>query len=757
MIEHGIHWRGMMNMASRGWGAVGAAARTQSVGGGNLSLAALVFLPFLMGVVVYGAGWAGGKERHGRGISGAGRILAVCTVTAELLLVFLLGGIFYRDSRIMLLHLYETAETTLECTIPAVCGFGLHFRMDGLRLVYGVVAALMWFMTTLLSGEYFAHHRHVERFYLFLLWTLGAAMGVFLSADLLTTFVFFEIMSFTSYVWVAQEENAPSLRAAETYLAVAVLGGMVLLMGLFLLYWQLGTLEIAGLTAAAAGCENKGILYVAGACMLVGFGAKAGAFPLHIWLPKAHPAAPAPGSALLSGILTKTGIYGILILSCQLFLHDGRWGMPVLGLGVITMVLGAVLAVFSLDLKRTLACSSMSQIGFILVGIGMQDLLGEENALAVHGTLLHMVNHSLIKLVLFMAAGVIYFNVHELDLNVLRGYGRKKPLLKGIFLTGALAIGGVPLFGGYVSKTLLHESIVEYGGGGVFTAVEWLFLISGGLTVAYMTKLFVAVFVEKNRDARRQASYEEKKPYMNRVTGFALTASAVILLFWGLAPRLTMDPAARLGQGFMGLAEAGEEVAYYSLGNLSGALISIGIGAAVYLVIARGALMRPGAVSEQGKNTVPGTVRRFFRWNMPADYVNPWPAWLDLEELLYRPLLLSLLPLLLSILCRLLDSAVDLLVVALRRTLYRDSPLPQELPEGNAITAALGHVLNGLQWLGNRTWKRKFPTRREYVHLLAMKHAQMKEEGFIIRRSLSFGLLLFCLGLGLTLVYILLL
>ena len=93
----------------------------------------------------------------------------------------------------------------------------------------------------------------------------------------------------------------------------------------------------------------------------------------------------------------------------------------------------------------------------------------------------------------------------------------------------------------------------------------------------------------------------------------------------------------------------------------------------------------------------------------------------------------------------------------LRRTLYRDSPLPRELTEGNAVTAAMGRLLNGVQWLGNRTWKRRRPTRREYVHLLAMKHMRLKEDGFIIRRSLSFGLLLFCLGLGLTLVYILLL
>ncbi len=251
--------------------------------------------------------------------------------------------------------------------------------------------------------------------------------------------------------------------------------------------------------------------------------------------------------------------------------------------------------------------------------------------------------------------------------------------------------------------------------------------------MAYMTKLFVAIFVEKNADAAKQAAYEEKKPYMNWATGIALTISAVVLLLWGLMPRLTMDRVARLGQRFMGLQEAGETVAYYSWKNLSGALISIGIGAVVYLAVVRGLLMKK-----------------------KSEYGNCWPVWLDLEELLYRPFL-RLLSLLCGILCRILDSVVDLLVVALRKTLYRDSQLPYELPEGNLLTKTAGRILNGVQWLGNRTWKRKRPTSREYVHLLAVKHAEIREDGFIIRRSLSFGLLLFCVGLGLTLVYILLL
>ena len=211
--------------------------------------------------------------------------------------------------------------TGLAFTIPEVCGFGLHFTLDGFRALYGSIAAFMWMMSTLFSKEYFAHYRNRNRYYFFLLLTLGATMGVFLSADFYTTFIFFEIMSFTSYVWVAHDEKKESLRAAGTYLAVAVIGGLVMLMGIFLLYSITGTLmfhELTGLWTKAdlfrrEADVNK--LWAAGICMLFGFGAKAGAFPLHIWLPKAHPVAPAPASALLSGILTKAGMFGILILS----------------------------------------------------------------------------------------------------------------------------------------------------------------------------------------------------------------------------------------------------------------------------------------------------------------------------------------------------------------------------------------------------------------------------------------------------------
>ncbi len=553
----------------------------------------------------------------------------------------------------------------LELTIPYVCGMGLRFRLDGFRAVYVTVAGLMWMMTTAFSGEYLESYRNRNRYYLFTLLTCGATAGVLLSDDLFTTFIFFEIMSFTSYVMVVHDEKPGAMRAGETYIAVAVIGGMVMLMGLFMLYDKLGTLSFEGMSIALEGISDKSGLYLPGALVLFGFGAKAGMFPLHIWLPKAHPVAPAPASALLSGILTKAGVFGVLVLTSRVFLHDIVWGKLILGLGVVTMVLGAVLAVFSIDLKRTLACSSMSQIGFILVGVGMQGLLGEENTLAVWGTGLHMVNHSMLKLVLFMCAGAVYMNLHELDLNRIRGWGRNKPLLNVCFLTGALGITGVPLFNGYVSKTLLHESIVEYiehlgntGAAWPYHVVEWLFLISGGLTAAYMTKLYAAIFVEKPSEPFK----EHRSPYMNSLSSAAILIPALLLPVMGILPGPVMGGTAKLMQGFMGAGGQGPDISWFSLTNLKGAAISLGIGAAVYFLFIRTVLMKR---DESGRKY----------------YVNRWPRWLDLENLIYRPLLEKILPFLGALVSRVLDVMTDLIYSGLNRTILRRKPIPPRVDE----------------------------------------------------------------------------
>lgn len=678
------------------------------------------------------------------------------------------------------------------------CGMGLQLTLDGFRVLYGLIAAFMWMMTCIFSKEYLAHYHNRNRYYFFVLLTLGATVGVFLSADLYTTFIFFEIMSFTSYVWVAHDETKEALRAAGTYLAIAVIGGLVMLMGLFLLYDTLGTLRMDELHVAVLLCPASvsGRLWAAGLCLLFGFGAKAGAFPLHIWLPKAHPVAPAPASALLSGILTKAGVFGILVLSCQLFYYDGAWGSLILTLGVITMFLGAVLALYSVNIKRTLACSSLSQIGFIMVGIGMIGLLGEENALAVRGSLLHMVNHSLIKLVLFMAAGVIYMNLHQLDLNEIRGFGRNKPLFHLIFLAGALGIGGVPLFNGYISKTLLHESIVEYKellaegalqplfySTGNMTVIEWIFLISGGLTVAYMTKLYVCVFVEKNADAKKQERYDAlKKTYMNPVSAAALTGSAVVVAALGIVPSLTMDKLADLGQSFLALEEEAAPVAYFSVANLKGAAVSLLIGAAVYVLIVRTYMMRiPAGICEEGNHMEEAADRSTKRGGKcRREYCNRLSEKLDLENIFYRPVLLKILPFIGAVVSRIGDSLLDSIVVLLRKTIYKDSPLPHELTEGTPVTHVSGSIMDHIAYWGRsllavlpKTEMQKERARikrtaaglseedikpaykKWFEHKFAALQAAVSEYNSVITRSMSFGLFLFCIGFLATVIYLL--
>ena len=526
------------------------------------------------------------------------------------------------------------------------CEMGIWLKADGFRWLYSTIAAFMWMMTTLFSMEYFACHGNSGRYCFFSLLTCGATMGVFLSDSLFTLFLFFEIMGLTSFVMVIQEETAAAGRAARTYLAIAVIGGLCALFGIFMIAAGTGNLSMDSLEQFRKATGGTWPLYLAGALLLAGFGAKAGMYPLHVWLPNAHPVAPAPASALLSGILTKTGVFGILMVTVTMFRHDRVWGMVLLAPGAVTMVLGAILAVFSIDLKRTLACSSMSQIGFILTGCSMQCLLGEENGLAVSGTVLHMVNHSMIKLVLFMAAGCIYMNLHKLDLNEIRGYGRNKPFLMLVFAMGAYGICGIPLWNGYVSKTLLHESIVEYmemlgrQGANVlpFQVLEWAFLMAGGLTAAYMIKLFAAIFLEKaplGRDGD-----DRGKKYAGTAACFALGGSALFLPLMGMAPRRIMDWMADISRSFFRGAHVLHQVEYFSEANLRGACISISMGILVYVLLIRRYLMETG---EDGTRI----------------YVDRWPAWLNLEDRVYRPLVLTVLPFLGAMLARCVNGVCE--------------------------------------------------------------------------------------------------
>ena len=554
-----------------------------------------------------------------------------------------------------------------------ICGLGLLFAGGGLQVILAVLTGAIWFITTIYSKEYFQQDRNRNRYYLFMLLTEGATMGIFLSADFFTTFIFFEIMSFTSFVMVMHDETKEAMRAAHTYLAVAVLGGLVTLMGLFMLYQKTGTLQMDLLQQFMAQQTDKSVFYGIGVLVFFGFAAKAGLFPLHIWLPNAYTLAPAPASALLSCLLTKTGVFGIMMITAKIFFHDAPWGNFMMILGMITMLMGAILALFSINLKRTLACSSMSQIGFMMVGIAMQGILGEHNALAASGTLLHFINHSMLKLVLFLSAGVVFMNLHELDLNKIKGFGRDKLLLKVVFLMALLGIGGIPFWNGYVSKTLLHESIVEYihileeAGQSVFymKTVEYLFLFAGGLTLAYMTKIFVAVFVEKNS---HPLPVQKQGTYLNPVNKVILALCALALPVCGMLPHLTQDRISAVGVTFLGAHAPDHAVEYFAWVNLKGAVISLIVGAAVYFLFVRTVLMRE---NEQGETV----------------YLDRWPAWLNLEDKVYRPLLLGVLPFIGGFFARLAGTLTDGFISLLRMAIFNSDNARVIPPEDKYFSA----------------------------------------------------------------------
>ena len=364
------------------------------------------------------------------------------------------------------------------------------------------------------------------------------------------------------------------------------------------------------------------------------------------------------------------------------------------------MVLGAVLAVFSTNLKYILACSSLSQIGFITVGASMLCLLGEHNALAANGTVLYMMNHSLVKLALFLFAGVVYYNTHALDLNDIKGFGRGKPLLHVLFLCGACSLAGIPGFLGYLSKTLVHEALVEYAhmsGMTLITVVEWLFLFSGGLTAAYLTKIYVAIFWQKGKKYGKQWG----KP----ASVIALCLAAVALPVLGLTPHAIAEKISGATLDFTGGHAFDHAIHYFAWTNLKGVVISLAIGMIVYFLFIRKALM---------------TKEGF--------YLSRWPKWLSLEDSVYKPLFRALFAVV-GVVCRVACDAFDVVVLAVQRVLLRYSkekdaqsysPLVQAIARQSGDKAA--------QEAADR-----LDTKQDLLYRMT--------------RSLSFGLLMTCLGL----------
>ncbi len=431
----------------------------------------------------------------------------------------------------------------------------LTFRVDFLSFYIAAITSFIWLMATIFAIDYMNHEHNQGRFFAFFLLTLSGTVGVPLAGDLLSLLLFFELMSLASYVLVIHTQTDEAYSAGNIYLYLGVFGGMCLLTGIGLIYFSCGSLEITQQLCMVEGVNNY--LLAAGLLMFIGFGIKAGIVPLHIWLPKAHPVAPAPASALLSGIMIKAGAYGIIRTVTMIYTPDSSFmsgeylaagvknlwhlvsnaGYAIIWIGIVTMLFGVCLALLQDNIKKLLACSSISQIGYIIMGIGVAAYLGYDGAMGLAGSTYHILNHAFFKSTLFLAAGAIVYLTGELNLSKLGDLRHKLPFTTIVVLIASLGIVGLPLFNGYASKTLLHHAIVEaYEHHHVYSLyiAEKLFTITSAGTVCYFLKFLFFAFW---RPAPVEMPEIKQEPLMMKI---GLGVLAACMLFIGFSPNLIL-------------------------------------------------------------------------------------------------------------------------------------------------------------------------------------------------------------------------
>ncbi|HHX73613.1 MAG TPA: monovalent cation/H+ antiporter subunit D family protein [Firmicutes bacterium] len=334
----------------------------------------------------------------------------------------------------------------------------VSFRVDILSFSLALLASFVWMLVTVYSLEYMRHEHGCNRYYPVLIVTLASCMGIFMAGDFFTLFVFFELMSLISYVLVVHEETMEALRAGYKYLIMTIIGGLALFFGIIITFELGGSVSLNGPLLIK---EPSSLALLAFLAYLIGFGMKAGMFPLHVWLPDAHPVAPSPASALLSGIMLKTGAYGLLRVVFHVFgskmILDAGWTTLLAVLAIITILLGSAVALTQEDLKRRLAYSSIGQMGYILLGMTII------NERALLGDVFHIFSHAFMKSTLFLAAGAIILKTGKRKIKELAGVGRQMPFTLFAFSLAAISMMGIPPLSGFLSKWALSLGALDAG------------------------------------------------------------------------------------------------------------------------------------------------------------------------------------------------------------------------------------------------------------------------------------------------------
>jgi hydrogenase-4 component B len=378
---------------------------------------------------------------------------------------------------------------------------------------------------------------------------VAAMILVLLARNVLTFLALWELMSLASYFLVITEhEREETLRAGWVYFVMTHAGFAALLLGFLLLARATGTPSFAEWSAAAARLDSnsRNLIFV---LLAVGFGSKAGAIPLHVWLPRAHPAAPSHVSALMSGVMIKLGVYGLVRVAFD-WLGAGPlwWGGTMLLVGAISGVLGVLYSLVDADLKRLLAYSSVENIGIIMLGLGAGMLFQKYAlpglaALALVAALFHTLNHAAFKSLLFMGAGAVLHATHTRNMEELGGLIKRMPQTALFFLVGSLAIAALPPFNGFISEWLMFQSLLlsfqisAHTVNLIFAFGVAALALTSGLAAACFVRAFGITFLALPRSEPAALAREVEWTMRG---GMALLALACVVL--GIAPALTLTP-----------------------------------------------------------------------------------------------------------------------------------------------------------------------------------------------------------------------
>jgi len=334
--------------------------------------------------------------------------------------------------------------------------FGINLVGDALTGFFHLIIAIISFLIVIYSLAYMKRYTAGSKYYSLLMLVIAGMNGVVASGDLFNMYVFLEVAAISSYGLVAFGVEHEELEASFKYLVLGSVASSFILFGIALLYSITGTLNLAHNAQIIESGVSGTMLNFISALFIMGFGMKSALIPFHAWLPDAHPSAPAPISAMLSGLLIKVlGVYCIIRLFFFVFGFGQSYSLIFVWLGILSMVVGALLAIGQMDFKRLLAYSSISQMGYIIFGIGLGTPLG------IIGGLFHLLNHAFFKTLLFLCSGAVEYATGTRDLKQLGGLWKKMPVTSATCSIASLSISGIPPLGGFFSKLIIVIAAVK--------------------------------------------------------------------------------------------------------------------------------------------------------------------------------------------------------------------------------------------------------------------------------------------------------